>query len=373
VRNDKSFHVLHIDTGLDWRGGQQQVYLLHRELLRRGISSALLARTGGELQRVCESDGLPVTGIRGRLPWPTSDAVAMLKAARAATIVHAHDSHAMTLAALARSRRRVIVCHRRVSFHVRPNLNRRWKYTHVGKWIAVSEEIAEGVRRAGVPADRIVVVPSALDVDALRRAADDADLTALRSELDLGGEAPVVGVTGALEPHKGHEVLVAAAPTILEAAPSAIFLLLGDGSLRDRLTSEVDRRGLTAAFRFAGFRRDVAAVTSLYTVAVLPSIAGEGSSAALKEAMALATPVVASDLSGNREVLGGCGLEVPAADPGALAEGVVQLLSDAALRKRLGRAGAERASLFRPDGMTDAVVAVYRGLMGERPGARQAP
>ena len=166
-----------------------------------------------------------------------------------------------------------------------------------------------------------------------------------------------------MERQKGHEVLIRAAPRILEAIPSVVFVFLGDGRLRDRLTSEVARRGLSPAFRFVGFRSDVAAVTSLYTVAVLPSVDGEGSSAALKEAMALSRPVVASALPGNLEVLAGCGIEVSVADPEALANGVIRLVSDHALRQRLGGRGFERADDFRIEGMTDAVVGVYRGLM----------
>jgi len=361
--NQLSPRIVHIDTGLGWRGGQQQVYLLHRELLRRGIASALLARAGGKLLTRCVIEDLPVRSIRGRVPWLSTSALAVLGAARNADIIHTHDSRAAALATVARNRRLEIVCHRRVSYPVRGDATRRFKYRRVQRWIAVSEEIADRLRSAGVADDRIVVVPSSLDADALRRAAREAEPGSLREELQLEDGTVVVGVTGALERQKGHEVLIRAAPRMLEAIPSVVFVFLGDGRLRDRLVSEVARRGLSPAFRFVGFRSDVAAVTSLYTVAVLPSVDGEGSSAALKEAMALSRPVVASALPGNLEVLAGCGIEVPVADPEALANGVIRLLSDHALRQRLGGSGFKRADDFRIEGMTDAVVGVYRGLM----------
>jgi hypothetical protein len=126
--NQRSPSIVHIDTGLGWRGGQQQVYLLHRELLRRGIASALLARTGSELLTRCGVEDLPVRSIRGRVPWLPASALTVLSAARNADIIHAHDSNAAALVAVARNRRLRIICHRRVSYPVRGDATRRFKY-----------------------------------------------------------------------------------------------------------------------------------------------------------------------------------------------------------------------------------------------------
>jgi glycosyltransferase involved in cell wall biosynthesis len=107
----------------------------------------------------------------------------------------------------------------------------------------------------------------------------------------------------------------------------------------------------------------VAAVTSLFSVGVVPSIEGEGSNAAIKEAMALGVPVVASALPGNTEVLAGCGLETAAADPLALADAVNRLLSDQGLRDELGRRGADRVEAFRPSTMVDGALLAYHELV----------
>jgi glycosyltransferase involved in cell wall biosynthesis len=273
--------------------------------------------------------------------------------------VHAHDSHAAALAAVARSvnPRLAVVCHRRVAYPLNGSLSDRWKYRHIDRWIAVSAEIAEILRSEGV--DELRIVPSAVDIEDLRRRAAENSGDRLRSELGIRAGSPVVGLVGALAPQKGHEALVAAAPSILAAAPDAVFLVVGEGRLRGRLRRRVRRRGMESAFRFTGFRRDVPSLIDLCAVIAAPSLDGEGSNAVIKEAMVLGTPVVASDLPGNIEVLGGNGVAVPVADAATLADAVVTVLQDSNRRADFSARGCER---WLPSTMAAGVLGAYDGL-----------
>jgi glycosyltransferase involved in cell wall biosynthesis len=354
--------IVHIDTSRTWRGGQLQVFLLHRELLRLGVESRLLARAGSPLQRRCEEASLPVQPVPLMRPWYPPAITAVWRRTRRAKIVHAHDSHAATLAAIVRTINPslAVVCHRRVAFGPKARFAKRWKYRHIDRWIAVSAEIAGKLRRAGASDAR--VVPSAVDVDDLREQAAERSAKDLRSELGIDASAPVIGLVGALAAQKGHKALVAAAPRILQAVPEAVFLCVGEGRLSGRLQRRVRRDGLGRAFRFTGFRRDVAALMSLCTIIIAPSIDGEGSSAVIKEAMVLGAPVVASDLPGNLEVLNGAGVAVPTADDRALAENVVALLADSVRRAELGAGGLKRSEIWVPSAMATGVLAAYEGL-----------
>jgi glycosyltransferase involved in cell wall biosynthesis len=338
--------VVHLDTSRTWRGGQLQVFLLHRELMRLGVESRLLARLGGALHLRCEEAGLPVEPIRVMRPWYLPAVVAVWRRTRRATIVHAHDSHAAALAAVARTvnPRLAVVCHRRITYPPNGALASRWKYRHIDRWIAVSTEIAEGLRRAGV--DELRVVPSAVDVDDLREGASRGIADRLRSELEIEASSPVV----------------AAAPRILAAAPETVFLCVGEGRLRGRLRRRVRRLGIGCAFRFTGFRRDVPSLMRLCTVIAAPSFDGEGSSAVLKEAMALGTPVVASDLPGNIEVLAGAGVAIPVTDAAILADAVVKLLENSDRRADFGARGRRRSERWAPGTMAAGVLAAYDGL-----------
>lgn len=354
--------IVHLDTSRTWRGGQLQVFLLHRELLRLGVESRLLVRDGGALHLRCVEVGLQVEPVRLMRPWYPPAISAVWRWTRRATIVHAHDSHAAALAAIVRSANPSLaaVCHRRVAFGPRSGLAGRWKYRQVDRWIAVSTDIAGRLRRAGVT--NLRVVPSAVDVDDLREQASGGSVDGLRSELGIDASSPVIGLVGALARQKGHEALVAAAPKILEAAPDAIFLCVGEGRLSGRLQRRVRRNGLGRAFRFTGFRRDVPALMGLCTLVIAPSVDGEGSSAVIKEAMVLGAPVVATDLPGNLEVLNGAGVAIPVADDRALADAIVTLLADSRRRAYLRASGRKRSEIWAPSAMATGVLAAYEGL-----------
>lgn len=353
--------MLHLDTGLTWRGGQQQAYLLHRELVGRGIGSRLAAPEGSALLDRCRAEGLPVLALPGRSPWSPRVLAAVGRGLRGAAILHAHDAHAATLGALLRALGPGLrlVCHRRVSYSPASNPWSRWKYGRADAWVAVSREIAEALVRFGVAPGRARAVHSALDLEAFRAAAARADLAALRHELQVPEGAPVIGFCAAFSPQKGHGVLVEAAPRVLARFPQAVFLLAGEGGLRPAVEEAVRERGLAGAFRFAGHRPDVAALTALFTVGCVPSVDGEGSSASLKEPMALGLPVVASDLRGNLEVLGDAGLVFPNRDATALASVLGRLLGDEGLRSQVGTLARERSGRFSVAAMAEGVLAVY--------------
>ena len=101
---------------------------------------------------------------------------------------------------------------------------------------------------------------------------------------------------------------------------------------------------------------------NLCTVIAAPSLDGEGSSAVIKEAIILGTPVVASDLPGNVEVLGGAGVAVPVADAATLAEAVTTMLEEPNRRADTDAFGQSRCEQWFPSTMASGVLAAYDGL-----------
>jgi glycosyltransferase involved in cell wall biosynthesis len=276
--------------------------------------------------------------------------------------VHAHDSKAAGLAALACARHSGLawVCHRRLSYGLGSGRLSRRKYRNVSRWIAVSNEVCRSLEAAGVAAGSCEVIPSALDVNAVRAAAEAGEPEAVRHQLGIDADAPVVGIFGALVRQKGHEGLIAAAPAVVQAFPQIRFLVVGEGRLRQNLEHQVAEAGLGEHFLFLGFRHDVPVLMRVCTLVVAPSIDGEGSPAAVKEAMAVGKAVVASDLAAHREVLGAAGLFFPVADHVALAQAVKVLLADTGQRRNLVSLAGPAVERFRPAIVAEATIAVYR-------------
>jgi len=355
--------ILHLDLGGVWRGGQQQAYYLHRHLLHLGEDSVLLAPEGSPLLLRCRKEGLRAHSFRGGVARHPCALLAVREAAGGQKVLlHAHDAKAVFAGALAKlcGIAGILVAHRRVAYPLAPSRLARWKNGAADGWVAVSQEVAAMLARGIPPGRTVAVVHSALDLAAFRDEALEADLAALRRELSLPGDAPVVGLLGAFSHQKGHATLLEAAPAILSRFPTAIFLLAGEGPLRAGIAAKAKLMGISDNFRFPGFRADGAALTSLMTVAVVPSIDGEGSSASIKEPMALGVPVVVSELAGNIEVGGDAVKTFPVGDAAALAAALTLFLEDAGEREKSACRGVERSPRFSVEAMGGGVLDLYK-------------
>jgi phosphatidylinositol alpha-mannosyltransferase len=170
---------------------------------------------------------------------------------------------------------------------------------------------------------------------------------------------------GRLEERKGFRIAVEAFGQLARAYPDLRMLVIGDGSERDAvdgLAEDVRRRvemlGRVDDDRLASYLK----AADLY---IGPATGGESFGIVLAEAMAAGRPIVASDISGYRDVArnGTEAVLVPPGDATALAAGVRRLLDDPAWAKSLGDAGAKRAQEFDWDTVTDQLVAIYRGVL----------
>jgi glycosyltransferase involved in cell wall biosynthesis len=152
---------------------------------------------------------------------------------------------------------------------------------------------------------------------------------------------------GRLSQLKGGLVLIAAMADVAKAHPEADLVVVGDGEVRARMEARAKAMGLADRVHFLGFRSqgDVRAAMADADVFTLPSFA-EGVPVVFMEAMASGIPVVATQVAGVSELVeeGVSGFIVPPGDATALARRVSDLLSDPALRTRMGAAGAARVA-----------------------------
>lgn len=206
--------------------------------------------------------------------------------------------------------------------------------------LAVCERAALELRACGL--SNVKVIPNAVDVERVESCGDRQSARAL---LEIGDE-PVVGTVSRLSPEKGIEYVIDAAPIIVERGRATRFVLIGDGPLGPRLRRRVNSLGLTDSVTFAGHRPDAGHLVKAMDVYVLPSVR-ENMPVSLLEAMAAGVSVVATDVGGVREVLGGTGVEpIDARSPLAIAQAVTALLADPALRAAQAAALRARAAEF---------------------------
>lgn len=163
------------------------------------------------------------------------------------------------------------------------------------------------------------------------------------------------------ESRKGLDVLWQALPQVLASVPDLQLLIAGPGDVADQL--DAIPAGAADSVRFLGFISDADKTRALRSVDVYvaPHTGGESFGIVLVEAMAAQTAVLASDLPAFRRVLadGSCGRLFTNQDPAALAEGLIELLGDADLRRRYVASADRRVRSFDWDRVVDDVIAVY--------------
>jgi glycosyltransferase involved in cell wall biosynthesis len=229
--------------------------------------------------------------------------------------------------------------------------------------IAVSASEAALLEHLHVaPPEQVTVIPNGVAVDPPPRS--DA-ATNLRRLLGLAPATPLVGTVARLVPQKAPERFVALAADVHRRHRDAQFVLIGDGPQRDDITRLVTAADLDNWLHLIPEVPDAAATLGQLDVFVLAS-RFEGGPYAPLEAMRAGTPVVLTDVVGNRDVVepGRSGFLVAEPDAAALAGTVLDLLLDPDLRTTVGRAGAERVRAdFDVAKAGSALRAVYGSLV----------
>jgi glycosyltransferase involved in cell wall biosynthesis len=161
----------------------------------------------------------------------------------------------------------------------------------------------------------------------------------------VGKSGPIVAFAGRLRTRKAAAVLLAAMPRVLERVPRCHLLILGGGEQERALHAMVRRLGLAHALELPGVlpRNEVARRLATVDVFCLPSTY-EGLPLAILEAMSLGLPVVATAVSGNPDAVehGVTGLLVPPESATAIADALIELLTDGPRMQQMGAAARRR-------------------------------
>jgi glycosyltransferase involved in cell wall biosynthesis len=168
--------IAHLDTGRTWRGGQAQALRLMRELRARGHDQLLLAPAGPLLEAALAEGHLAERwDTRGELDLRGVLAARSALAAFRPEVAHLHSAHAHALGVPAArwAGVPVVVVSRRVDFRVRTNPFSALKYAlPVDRYLCISEGVRAAMLASGVSADRLRLVPSGVDLDEVRAAAE---------------------------------------------------------------------------------------------------------------------------------------------------------------------------------------------------------
>jgi glycosyltransferase involved in cell wall biosynthesis len=244
-------------------------------------------------------------------------------------------------------------------WYVKPILRRTLQ--NADALTAISDDCRHHALNAGAFDERISVIMNGADLRRFSPLEAEAETTAAPAE------ALTVFACRQLFPRKGIRFLIQAAATLRGRYPGIRLVIAGDGFERPELERLAAELGIADVTTFLGWvpNEDLPKYFRSAAVSVIPSLE-EGFGIPAAEAMGCETPVIASDAGGLPEVVEHevTGLIVPRGDANALAAALDRLLGDPALRRRMGKAGRERAlRLFDWDRTAAELEQVYEKLL----------
>jgi glycosyltransferase involved in cell wall biosynthesis len=380
--------VVHVITRLELGGAQEITLECCRRLDRRRFAVHLVAGPGGLLD--AEAEAIPALGLHfePRLVRPirplqdlrcffalASSLRRISSGSPRPLIVHTHSSKAGILGRWAARRAGAdLVVHsiHGFAFHDRQPRWIRVLYETAERlaarstdgFLPVSEANLRTARRLGLldggkPA---IVLPSGVDPEAYRPRPGEGH--ALRHELGIPEEAPLVGMIACLKPQKRPVDFVRVAARVYREEPAAQFFLAGDGELRPRVEAAIARLGLDGIFHLLGWRRDVRRLLGAADVLVLTSLF-EGLPRVSLQAMAAGRPMVATAVDGTPEAVvdGRTGFLFEPGDVEGCARHVLRLIRDRELARAMGEEASRRIEGYRLETTLRTLEAFYERLL----------
>lgn len=212
----------------------------------------------------------------------------------------------------------------------------------------------------------LVEIGNGVDVDMFR---PDFPCRPVRPRYGLSDEDFVLLFVSSLDASHSRKGLPLLLETLAELPDSRLKLLIvGDGDRRQEYEARAAALGLGRRVVFAGrVAHAGGAMTAHYAAAdlvVIPSTMQESFGLALAQGMAMAKPVLGSDIPGVRTLIGECGLLIPPGDRRALANGILRLRADPVLRRELGeKARARILERYTWQHVGERLLAMYRQLL----------
>jgi glycosyltransferase involved in cell wall biosynthesis len=385
----KPIPLLQAITRLIVGGAQETVMyltdLLDKERFQVEVLSGPQTGSEGSLIEEVRANGIPVTILPDMLREisPLHDIMALIKMTRFIrnkhyTIVHTNSSKAGIIGRLAaRMAGTPIIVHtvHGWSFHEHMASWLRRLYITLERFAAsftdamvvvADSDIDKGLQAGIGRPEQYHLIRSAISTEEFDP--QHVNRRAVREELGIPLDAPVLGNVGRFSPPKNPFDWVEVAARVAKQMPECYYLLVGDGALRFEAEALVTEKQLSEQTIFTGLRRDVPEMLAAIDVFLLIS-QWEGLPRVIPQAMAMQVPVVATHVGGSAEAIlhGETGYQCNYGDLDDLAAHCLKLLQDERLRTEMGQRGRRYAiQEFDVHRMTQQMMALYEELLVSR-------
>ena len=363
----KSLHIFHSESATGWGGQEIRVFQESNLLLERGHRVSIVCQPESFMWNKCQSitstnfNCYPLAMKSPANPFSFFRLLRILKKAKP-DVIHTHSSIDSWLAgSVSKFAGIPVVRSRHISIPIKSIFPNNWLYSRIPKKIITSGEAISNVVTSvsGVKAENVKSVAAGVD---FRRFDFNINGEAIRKELKLKPDQPLIGKIGVIRGWKGYDYLLEAASLVLKKYSDTRFIFVGRGPGFEQTQSIANSLGLDKAVTLLGHREDIPEIMAGLDIQVLASFAGEGTPQVIPQAFAMKTPVVATRVGSVPEMLGQGerGVLVELKNSIDLANGIIKLIEN----PNIGKDFSEKAYWFCKkelgiDRMMDETIATY--------------
>ncbi|MFI8377988.1 glycosyltransferase family 4 protein [Leeuwenhoekiella sp. NPDC079379] len=326
--------ILHICSGMAWRGGDSQMLTIVELLSSENDQSHIvLCPENSEVEKRCRERNLRYISVPRGSKISLSYVLNIIKVSKSEKVLalHAHDSSGLTMALLAKTflKNKKLIYIRKRNNRISSNLFKKIKYnsSNITNILCVSKAVEKVLQPIIKDHSKIEVIYDGIDVEKYTQATDK---DYVRKLLKLNPDAKIVGTLAGLVPQKDIHTFIKAAAYIKKELKSEVkFVIAGDGPLLKELMEFAALLKMEHDIFFLGFRNDGPQLLKGFDVLMLSSKT-EGLPLVILEAFATRTPVVSTDAGGVDEGVTNeiNGFIVPVENDQALAKRALQVLND---------------------------------------------
>lgn len=361
--------ILHLSSEATWRGGEQQIAYLIKELQQQGVDNFVACRHDSAFEKYCCEEDIPYRSFTFNGSTDLATALGIRNICREKKIdlahIHSAKSHGLAVLSHLAGNTTPLILSRRVDFPIRSNVLTRWKYNHpsVKKIICVSEAIEKIVRRNISRPELCTTIHSGVDTNRFK---DSAGL--LRTRYQIPESTLLIGNTSALADHKDYFTFIRTAEIFRKHEIPARFFMIGDGPERKKLEDDIQEKDLRNYVIMTGFLPNIDKILPELDIFLMTSEM-EGLGTSVLDAFAAKVPVIATHAGGIPEMVihQKTGLLTEIRDAEQLAAYLKLLVENQAQRSFLvGNAYRHLLTNFTKEKMAERTLNIYQEVLSDR-------
>ncbi len=365
--------ILHIDSELTWRGGQNQTRLLVEGQLNAGLQVHLVTHPGSALSHIMAGK-LPILELKFRSGLSYTDAgkeVANYCRDQGIDLIDAQSSkaHSLALATKKQFKDLKLIVHRRVDYvpKYNPISLLKYKSKHVDHYVAISEAIGSILRKYGILPDKISVVHSAASPLDFKYPSKKQAKEQVAKQLSIDKNKIWLGNISALTDQKDYPTLIKSLKLLKSKYGNQFHgIIAGSGKLENQIKSMIKKLDLNNEVSMIGFRDDVPDILQSLDILAIPS-KFEGLGTIILDALQAGCCVVATEVGGIPEMIihGKTGLLSPVGDEHAFCENLLKVIESKSTRQLLATTGKSFIEeKFTVENMVQGNIEIYKKVMG---------